>query len=273
MENKVFQSYLKSPYKSIKHTTYFRSYEHFFEKYRGKEFTFIEIGVLAGGSLFMWRDYFGPKARIIGIDLNPNAKKWEKYGFEIFIGNQSDELFWKKVLSKVDGIDVVLDDGGHTYEQQIITVESIVSAMNDGGLIVVEDTHTSYMDGFGPKEYSYINYVKSKIDQINFRFNFTNQFNNAERRIWSIEIVESMVAFKIDREASKEISKPISNNGKDDTAEDFRYDYDENVVLQKFYKTAKKLKFLEFIPFARSFYNLILSLLTNRKSYLKKYFK
>ena len=36
----------------------------------------------------MWRDYFGKDARIIGIDLNPEAKKWEKHGFEIFIGNQ-----------------------------------------------------------------------------------------------------------------------------------------------------------------------------------------
>lgn len=109
MENEVFKSYLNSPYKSIKHSTYFRSYEHFFEKYRGKEFTFIEIGVLGGGSLFMWRDYFGPKARIIGVDLNPTAKKWEKDGFEIFIGSQSDELFWKKVVSEVGGIDVILN--------------------------------------------------------------------------------------------------------------------------------------------------------------------
>ena len=43
----------------------------------------------------MWRKFFGNKARIIGIDINPIAKKWEKNGFEIFIGNQSDPNFWK----------------------------------------------------------------------------------------------------------------------------------------------------------------------------------
>jgi hypothetical protein len=270
MENEVFKSYLKSPYKSIKHSTYFRSYEHFFEKYRGKEFTFMEIGVLSGGSLFMWRDYFGPKARIIGIDLNPNAKKWEKDGFEIFIGSQSDEFFWKKVVSEVGSIDVVLDDGGHTYEQQIITVESLVNAMNDGGLIVVEDTHTSYLDGFGPKKYSYINYVKNKIDQINYRFNFKNQFKNVERRIWSIEVVESIVAFKIDREASNEISVLRSNNGIDDEAKDFRNV--DNVGLNRFIKSLMKLKFLEFIPFFRSLSKLVLNLLASRKFDARKYF-
>ena len=85
-----YKSFMKSPYNSIKHSTYFDSYDYFFNDYIGKEITFLEIGVLAGGSLFMWRDYFGPKARIIGIDFNPNAKKWEEHGFEIFIGSQSD---------------------------------------------------------------------------------------------------------------------------------------------------------------------------------------
>ena len=270
MHNAVYKSYLNSPYKSIKHSTYFRSYEHFFEKYRGKEFTFIEIGVLGGGSLFMWRDYFGPKARIIGIDLNPNAKKWEKDGFEIFIGSQSDELFWNKVVSEVGGIDVVLDDGGHTYEQQITTVESLLNAMNDGGLIVVEDTHTSYMDGFGPKRFSYINYVKNKIDQINYRFNFENKFKNIERRIWSIEIVESMVAFRIDREASNEISESTSNNGMDDLAKDFRNE--DNSALKTTQNIALKLRFLKFLPFSRSLYKLVINFLANRKFKGRKYF-
>ena len=76
--------------------------------------------MIGGGSLFMWRDFFGDKARIIGIDFNPNAKKWASAGFEIFIGNQSDEKFWSEFNNTVGPIDVVLDDGGHTYKQQII---------------------------------------------------------------------------------------------------------------------------------------------------------
>ena len=32
----------------------------------------------------MWKNWLGDKARIIGIDLNPEAKKWVDTGFEIF---------------------------------------------------------------------------------------------------------------------------------------------------------------------------------------------
>ena len=96
-----YQAFLQSPYKSIKHTTYFDCYDYFFSKYRNKNITFLEIGVLGGGSLFMWRDFFGKQARIIGIDLNPEAKKWESEGFEIYIGNQSDENFWENFKKEI----------------------------------------------------------------------------------------------------------------------------------------------------------------------------
>ena len=96
-----YQAYLKSPYKSIKHSTYFEIYDELFSRYRNEKITFVEIGVLGGGSLFMWREFFGPQARIIGIDLNPNAKKWEEHGFEIYIGSQSDKDFWSKFINDI----------------------------------------------------------------------------------------------------------------------------------------------------------------------------
>lgn len=217
-----YKSFMKSPYNSIKHSTYFDSYDHFFGDFRDKEITFVEIGVLAGGSLFMWRDYFGPKARIIGIDFNPNAKKWEDDGFEIFIGSQSDEKFWNQFKKKVGKIDILLDDGGHTYEQQIVTTEAILDSINDGGLLVIEDTHSSYMKNYGQQKYSFIEYTKQKIDQINMRFKDISG-HKRETRFWSIEIVESMVAFKINKKASTLKSELISNNGINDHAEDYVY--------------------------------------------------
>ena len=46
-------------------------------------------------------DILGKKAKIIGIDLNPDIKRFKKYGFEMVIGDQSDEGFWKKFLKNM----------------------------------------------------------------------------------------------------------------------------------------------------------------------------
>ena len=217
-----YQSFSKSPHFVTKHTTYFQAYDEILSKYRDKEITFVEIGILGGGSLFMWRDFFGPKARIIGVDLNPAAKKWEAEGFEIFIGSQSDQNFWRDFIKTVGPVDIVLDDGGHTYEQQIITVEELLRNIKDGGKLVVEDTHSSYMNGFGPKRYSFIEYTKKLIDSINNRFGKLNS-EVAERRIWSIAIYESIVAFSVDRQASQLVSSPVHGGQFNDGAEDYRY--------------------------------------------------
>ena len=100
MIKKIEDSFFKSPYKSIKYSSYFNTYENLFSNFINKKITFIEIGVLNGGSLFMWKDYLGENASIIGIDNNPEALRWKKYVFEIFIGDQADPVFWHSIQKK-----------------------------------------------------------------------------------------------------------------------------------------------------------------------------
>lgn len=221
---KSYLSYQRSPYLSIKHSTYFPVYDHLFSKYIGKNITFVEIGVLDGGSLHMWRDLFGPQARIIGIDLNPAAKKWENSGFEIYIGNQASSNFWSSFYEHVGDIDILLDDGGHTYEQQIVTVDSSLKNVSDDGLIVIEDTHTSYMKEFGaPTRYSFIEYAKKSVDTINSRFSQLETRDDM-MKIWSVSFFESFVVFNINSKLTTIVSESTSNNGKQVKNDDFRYD-------------------------------------------------
>ena len=126
-----YKSFIKSKYLSLKYKNYFNVYDKLFNKYRNKKITFVEVGVFSGGSLFMWKDYFGKDARIIGIDINPEAEKWKDHGFEIFIGSQSKEKFWKDFYNKVGKIDILLDDGGHHNKEQIISVHSSIPNIND----------------------------------------------------------------------------------------------------------------------------------------------
>ena len=63
------------------------------------------------------------------------AKKWEKHGFKIFIGNQSDPIFWRDFFEKVGNVDVVIDDGGHTNKQQVFTLLETIPNINDNGML------------------------------------------------------------------------------------------------------------------------------------------
>lgn len=222
-DKKTYDCTVDSRYISYKHSNYFSVYDSLLEKYKNKQIVFVEVGVMNGGFLFMWKNYFGDQAKIIGVDLNPSAKKWEEYGFEIHIGSQSDDIFLTEFYSKVGDIDILLDDGGHTNKQQITTVEQSIAHIKDGGLIIVEDVHTIYMESFGnPSRFPFISYIKEYIDRINNRSSeILNPKKKYSKNIFSISIYDSIVCLQIDR--SKSVSSiPISNNGLSSNAIDYR---------------------------------------------------
>jgi len=239
----VLQAFQRSPFLSNKHSSYFQTYGELFERYRGKSITFVEIGVFSGGSLFMWRDYFGPQARIIGVEFNPDAVRWREHGFEIHIGSQSDPSFWNDFFKAVGPVDLVLDDGGHTYEQQISTVHYCIPHVKNGGMIAVEDTHTSYFKDFGfPSRYTFIEWVKVLFDNINSRFHAVNISQlSYSQSIHSIEVFESIVAFKINRAACMP-GHPVTNGRQSVNPQDYRFK-DFEARLWYFPRTLEKTKF------------------------------
>ena len=228
--NDLLNYFNQSKYYSLKYKNYFPVYEKLFSKFRGKKITFVEIGVLSGGSLFMWKNYFGKDARIIGVELNPDAKRFEKDGFEIHIGNQSDENFWKDFFNKVGEVDIILDDGGHTNFQQVVTCCSCIPFIKDKGLMVVEDVFHSYGLSYGakgffnPSKYSFINFCKKSIDDINFRFPESKNFKfSLNKFIYSIEFFESIVAFNIDKELCSSINEVVFSKGKNLDHKDYAH--------------------------------------------------
>jgi hypothetical protein len=197
------EAYDSSPHPTHKHSSYFDAYPEVLAKYRHQPITLVEVGLFKGGSLFMWRDFLGPQARIIGIDIDPESLRWQKDGFEIYIGDQANPEFWKNFFSKVGKIDVLIDDGGHTNEQQIITVLNSVEWMNDDGTLIVEDTHCSYRKDFGnPHKYSFINFAKKLADSINNRFFGATDKLRLSEIVFSVQFFQSIVVFHINRNKS-----------------------------------------------------------------------
>ena len=221
------QSFLNSIYFSTKHDSYFRVYDNCVEKILSKSLksmTIVEVGILHGGSLFMWRDLFGPEARIIGVDLNPEARKWQEYGFEIYIGNQSSTVFWKEFYEEVGLIDFLIDDGGHTNRQQIVTTVSALEHMNPGGIILIEDTNTSFSKSFGnPSRFSFLNFSKNYVDALYDYDGTSNRIHSSKKRLESITFFDSIVVFETESTEQPK-STSVDNKGIRDSASDFRYD-------------------------------------------------
>lgn len=120
---------------------YFDIYDRHFHRFRDQEVHVLEIGIYSGGSLDMWRDYFGPKAHIYGVDIEPACRTYESDKVKIFIGDQADRQFWHDFRQSVPVLDIVIDDGGHLPEQQIVSLEELLPHLRPGGVYCCEDVH------------------------------------------------------------------------------------------------------------------------------------
>ena len=118
---------------------YFDIYDRHFSRFRHRPVTVLEIGVYSGGSLDLWREYFGAQARIIGVDIEEAVRVYEREGIQILIGDQADPAFWARVLPTLPRLDVVIDDGGHTPEQMIATLEATLPRLSPNGVYLCED--------------------------------------------------------------------------------------------------------------------------------------
>jgi O-antigen biosynthesis protein len=149
---------------------YFDIYDRHFSRFRNTDVHILEIGVYHGGSLQMWRDYFGANAKIVGVDIDPRCKALEENGTEILIGSQEDRSFLAEIRSKLPRIDILIDDGGHTMNQQIVTFEELFPHVREDGIYLCEDLHTSYWDSYQGgfrKSRNFIEYSKAFIDDLN----------------------------------------------------------------------------------------------------------
>lgn len=148
---------------------YLDIYDRVLAGWQGRAISFLEIGVYKGGSMRMWRDYFAPDARLTFLDLDPACLSLELPGTDIRIGDQADPVFLATVARDRGPFDIVVDDGGHQMHQQTTSFRELWPHLNDRGLYVVEDTHTSYWPGFGGGHRapgSFIEFAKDLIDQM-----------------------------------------------------------------------------------------------------------
>jgi len=149
---------------------YFEAYDEVFGMFRDMPVKVLEIGVDRGGSIKLWREFFGSDMTFVGIDINPQCQKYENAANKnhVRIGSQDDISFLKKVIDEFGKFNIIIDDGSHIVSHQIASFNALFDyGLADDGIYFVEDLETSYW-GRKTEQYdldiSFIDFAKSVID-------------------------------------------------------------------------------------------------------------
>jgi 23S rRNA U2552 (ribose-2'-O)-methylase RlmE/FtsJ len=148
---------------------YIPIYDRYFHIFRGRKVRFLEIGVSQGGSLEMWRHYFGPDAIIFGVDIDPACANYNDRFAQVRIGSQTNVNFLLSVVEEMGGVDVVLDDGSHHMSDILASLETLFPRLNRGGIYLIEDLHTAYWRKSGggyASSKNFFNVVRDVVDDM-----------------------------------------------------------------------------------------------------------
>lgn len=208
MTNRIEEIFEKTEKPSTKWTGYFDVYERHLSKFVDKAPKILEIGVLGGGSIELWLKYFGEGTQVIGVDIDERCLRYKYNGnAQVIMGDQSSPQFWDEFLDKNTDFDIIIDDGSHIMEHQILTLQKTFPHLKTGGVFICEDTHTSYWpkwNGEYDKKGTFLDYSKYLSDTMNQQ-HFQSKMDPAVLKtfenLYSMSFYNSMVV--LEKEALK----------------------------------------------------------------------
>lgn len=127
------------PMLSDKDTThsYLPIYRHLFAPYRKGKNGILEIGVCAGGSLLMWRNYFSGK--VVGVDVAECPPPITKDHCIQHIQSNAYSTNIVHDLKSIGPFDVIVEDGTHYQGDMEFVCSHYPQLLAPGGLLVLED--------------------------------------------------------------------------------------------------------------------------------------
>lgn len=122
---------------------YLDHYEQRFWPFCQKPVTVLEIGVMGGASLRMWREYF-PRGLIYGVDIDPPTMIEGEERIKTFCGPQNDAAFLESVWQETKDFDLVIDDGSHCGKDHLASFQVLWPHLRDGGWYCIEDCQSIF---------------------------------------------------------------------------------------------------------------------------------
>jgi hypothetical protein len=188
---------------------YMRVYALYFAPLKEKRLKLLEIGIQYGDSVKLWENYF-KNAELHFIDICLDKVSYFSPRAHYHIADQENRSQLLNVMATTGGnFDIIIDDGGHTMSQQIVSFITLFPYLKSGGMYIIEDLHTSYWRELGPFKYNgngslehpqagngtTIQFLKDLIDDVNYagartaRANYIAGIPENERNIYREQIL------------------------------------------------------------------------------------
>jgi hypothetical protein len=183
---------------------YLAIYERHLRRFRengARPVRLLEIGINHGGSLQLWRKYFGPGATIFGVDIDPRCRVLDSPDMPVRIGSQTDPEFLRRVVGEMGGIDIVVDDGSHVASHQRSSFETLFPLLDPDGVYIVEDLHTSYwrgkFEGGFRRRGTFIEETKALVDDLHGWYHPAKaRFPDVRQTVDGVHIYDSLVVIE-----------------------------------------------------------------------------
>ena len=130
--------------------TYHMAYDRFLGPLRNRKLSMLEIGLGCdmpkgvGASTFAWRRFL-PCANLTVLEFDGNcARSHAGLVDAMVVGDQSSKADLERTVAAHGPFNVVVDDGGHSMKQQIVSLRTLFPTVPPGGLYIIEDLQTSF---------------------------------------------------------------------------------------------------------------------------------
>lgn len=148
---------------------YLPLYDRYLTPWKGTAVRVLEIGVAKGGSLALWRKFFGDDAILFGVDIMERCARFDGIDGKVRIGSQDDAAFMNAVVDEMGGVDIVLDDGSHYSRHIRASLDILFPRLSVGGLYCIEDLHAIYWpthEGGYQDDNTFANDVRQMFDDM-----------------------------------------------------------------------------------------------------------
>lgn len=153
----------------------------------------LEIGAAEGASALMWREFYPDcDIHILDLFLNPDfvSVKWCRERF--FVPHQGDQGSLKVLAAIQEQFDVIIDDGSHRADHQLISFKHLFfNNLVSGGLYAIEDCHCNRLPFFWG-DGAVTMYEFTALHMFN-RFKETGEIDNPYFNEGEVEIFKSII--------------------------------------------------------------------------------